>query len=65
MTTFPFSNGEGENRTRLDVDAKPESDRLDDVPPTKTSSDSESGGVGFVGVPLDDVARVGPAECDA
>lgn len=62
MTIFPpgFSNGDGEKRTRLVVETKPESERLDDVPPTKTSSDSESGGVGLVGVPPDEPLVVAP-----
>ena len=55
------SNGEGENRTRFPrsppdaEETKPESDRsaplLPPTPDMKTSSDIESGGVGFVGVP--------------
>jgi hypothetical protein len=59
-----FSNGDGENRTRFVVDTKPESDRLDEVPPTKTSSDNESGGVGFVGVPPEDPRVVAPPGCE-
>jgi hypothetical protein len=36
------------------------------VPGTKTSSDRESGGVGFVGVPPDEPPRIAvPPECDA
>ena len=55
MTTlFPLSKGDGENRTRFVFETKPESDLLDEVPPRNTSSESESGGVGLVGVPFDD-----------
>ena len=55
------SNGEGENRTRFPLsppdaeETKPESGGNPPLPPPpperKTSSDIESGGVGFVGVP--------------
>ena len=58
-TPVPFSNGEGENRTRLLVDTKPESDLPTTPPADTTSSDNESGGVGLVGVPPDELPPPG------